>query len=116
MRTTNPTVLATWTLLVPDSGQNFFLSLPFDSPHRAEVVTWDSTDTPPETLQGHLLYAPKRESMNRALLGEGYVFARCLSGSTALALNAWVSSSAVLLFTAGTWATSATWLTDRTWG
>lgn len=116
MRTTNPTVAATWTLLVPDSGRDFFLSLPFESPLRAEVVTWDSTDAPPETLQGHLLSAPKRESMNRTLMGEGYVFARCRSGSIDLVLNAWANSNATLLFPAGTWDTSATWLTTRTWG
>ena len=114
MATTNPTISDAWTLLVTDTGQDFFLSLPFETPHRVEVATWGSADAPPSTLTGHLLNAAKRESVNRSLLGDGCLFARCLSGSTAVVLNTWTNS--ILLFDAGLWATSATWLIDRTWG
>lgn len=114
MATTNPTITADWTLLVADSGRDFFLSLPFASPHDIEVATTENALVPPSGLSGHVLSGNAQESINRALLGPGAVFARCARGTLSLVLNTW--TSAVLLFTAGTWDTSATWLTDSTWG
>ena len=112
MITTNPTVTADWTLVVPDTGQDFLLSMPFDSPIQIEVATSAHSGVAP-VVRGHMLSDSKRESINRNLLGPGAVFARCHEGAVDLALNAW--SSSLLLFPAGTWDTSATWLTDRTW-
>lgn len=108
MITTNPTVTADWTLVVPDTGQDFLLSMPFDSPIQIEVATSAHSGVAP-VVRGHKL----RGVLSRERLGPGAVFARCHEGAVDLALNAW--SSSLLLFPAGTWDTSATWLTDRTW-
>ncbi len=113
MPTTNPLVTSDWTLVVPDTGQNFLLSMPFDSPISIEVATSPHSGVVP-TVQGHMYSASKREKIDRERLGPGAVFVRCQNGPVELALNVW--SSSVLLFPAGTWDTSATWLTARTWG
>lgn len=114
MATTNPTITDAWTLLVADSGQEFFLSLPFDTPNQVEVATTDNAAVAPVGLSGHVLSGNAQESVNRAILGPGAVFARCTRGAMSLVLNAW--NTTTLFFTAGTWDTSATWLTDSTWG
>lgn len=115
MATSNPTVTSDWSLIVSDSALDFFLSIPFESPVRVEVATSDDVDEfPSANLRGHYLKPAKRESINRAVLGPGYVFARCQQGPVLLVLNAW--GDFALLFDAGLWDTSATWLTDRTWG
>ena len=115
MATTNPAVARTWTLIVSDSARDFFLSIPFESPLRVEVATSDDVDAfPDESLHGHYLKPAARESINRAVLGTGYVFARSPQGPVNLVLNSW--GTFPLLFDAGLWDTAATWLTDRTWG
>lgn len=115
MATSNPAVSTDWSLIVSDSALDFFLSIPFESPLRVEVATTDDVDEfPAASLQGHFLKPAARESINRAVLGPGYVFARSSKGPVNLVLNAW--GDFPLLFDAGLWDTSATWLTDRTWG
>ena len=91
MATTNPTVTGAWTLIVND-GDEFLLTLPVAS-QTVFVAIGDSTSSdpePPAGLLGHAL-ASGRDGMNRALLGPGPVFAKCVdpAASVILALTAW---------------------------
>ena len=112
MATTNPSLTSAWGKIV-DAGDEFFLSLPFSNRTDIEVAA-SSTDTAP-TVQGHILRGDRHESVNRALLGAGFVYARAVGvDALTVVLSTWNNDP--LLFDASTWDTSATWLTDRTWG
>ena len=104
MATTNPTVTGAWTLLV-DEGDEFLLTLPVASQTiyvaiGGEVTSSDSNssetdadlvaDAPALGTIGHPL-RPGEDGMNRALIGPGPVFAKCIdpAASVAVALTAW---------------------------
>ena len=87
MATTNPTLNGSWTKIV-NAGDEFLLTLPFATRTSIEVATKDSEAAP--TVQGHVLRGDRLESMNRALIGPGYVYARVVGGgSVTVVLNAW---------------------------
>ena len=91
--TTNPALAgADWTLIV-NEGDEFFLTLPQAS-QTVHVAIGSSTESDPEApdpwIIGHPLAAGK-DGMNRALIGPGPVYARCVdpSATVILALTAW---------------------------
>lgn len=86
MATKNPTITTAWAKLV-DLGDNFLLTLPFTTRTSIEVAITDSDAEP--TVQGHVLRGDEIEGLNRALIGPGYVFARCQEGSVAVTLTPW---------------------------
>ena len=96
MATTNPTVTGAWTLIV-NEGDEFLLTLPVASQTiyvaigGADDSDSDSdAESPAAGLIGHPL-APGQDGINRALLGPGAVFAKCIdpAASVAVALTAW---------------------------
>ena len=94
MATTNPTITGAWTLIVA-AGDEFLLTLPVASQTvYVAVGSEDDSDSdpqsPPTALLGHPL-ASGRDGMNRALLGPGPVFAKCVdpTASVPVALTAW---------------------------
>ena len=96
MATTNPTVTGAWTLLVA-AGDEFLLTLPVASQTIYVAIGGaddSDSDSDPETPTagtiGHPL-RPGEDGINRALLGPGPVFARCIdpAASVAVALTAW---------------------------
>lgn len=82
--TTNPTLTTDWSEIVDDAIADFFLSVPTPSgalPVVIEVLAWAETDDAENIdVQGHHLRGDRIESINRGVLGEGYVYARCLDG------------------------------------
>lgn len=83
----NPIVGPTYGKLV-DDGVEFFLSLPFSSRVTVEARTVAAgAEAPAETLQGHPLRADKLQELNRAILLDGDVYARCLEGSVEVVLT-----------------------------
>lgn len=86
MATTNPTVTTAWTKIVA-VGQDFLLTLPFDSATSVEVATTDA-DSAPVDIKGHILSGDQQEGMNRPLIGPGYVWAKA-AGSLPVVLNNW---------------------------
>ena len=86
MATTNPTLNGSWTKIV-DAGYEFLLTLPFSIRVDIEVATKDSEAAP--TVRGHVLRGDQFESLNRTLIGPGYVYARTTSGTVPVVLNAW---------------------------
>lgn len=96
MATTNPTVTGAWTLLVA-AGDEFLLTLPIASQTVYVAIGGaddSDSDSDPETPTagtiGHPL-RPGEDGMNRALIGPGPVFAKCIdpAASVAVALTAW---------------------------
>lgn len=96
MATTNPTVTGAWTLIV-NEGDEFLLTLPVASQTiyvaigGADDSDSDSdAESPAAGLIGHPL-APGQDGINRALLGPGPVFAKCVdpAASVLVALTAW---------------------------
>ena len=96
MATTNPTVTGAWTLLVAE-GDEFLLTLPVASQTvyvaigGADDSDSDSeAETPAAGTIGHPL-RPGEDGMNRALIGPGPVFAKCIdpAASVVVALTAW---------------------------
>lgn len=95
--TTNPTLSgAAWQLIVAD-GDEFLLTLPVASQTvYVAIGTADDSDSdsdpqaPAPGIIGHPL-ASGRDGMNRALLGPGPVFAKCVdpTASVPVALTAW---------------------------
>ena len=86
MPTTNPVLSGpSWQLIV-NEGDEFFLSLPETS----QTVYVSTGDPPAANLLGHTL-AAGQDSINRALIGPGPVFARCHDpqASVTVALTAW---------------------------
>lgn len=89
MATTNPSLTTAWAQIVT-AGDEFFLTLPFSTRTSVEVAISD-TETDP-TVQGHVLRGDQFESVNRALVGPGYVYARSQSGTVPVILSAWTPS------------------------
>ena len=96
MATTNPIVTGAWTLIV-NEGDEFLLTLPVASQTiyvaigGADDSDSDSdAESPAAGLIGHPL-APGQDGINRALLGPGPVFAKCVdpAASVLVALTAW---------------------------
>lgn len=96
LATSNPTVTGAWTLIVA-AGDEFLLTLPVASQTlyvaigAADASDSDSDPEAPTTdLLGHAL-VPGADGMNRALLGPGPVFAKCIDpeASVLVALTAW---------------------------
>lgn len=96
MATTNPTVTGAWSQIVAE-GDEFLLTLPIASQTvyvaigGADDSDSDSeAEAPAADLLGHAL-APGQDGMNRALLGPGAVFAKCIdpAASVPVALTAW---------------------------
>lgn len=96
MATTNPTVTGAWTLIV-NEGDEFLLTLPVASQTiyvaigGADDSDSDSdAEAPAAGVIGHPL-APGQDGINRALLGPGPVFAKCIdpAASVPVALTAW---------------------------
>lgn len=96
MATTNPTITGAWTLLVA-AGDEFLLTLPVASQTvyvaigGADDSDSDSeAETPAAGTIGHPL-RPGEDGMNRALIGPGPVFAKCIDPavSVVVALSAW---------------------------
>lgn len=96
MATTNPIVTGAWTLIV-NEGDEFLLTLPVASQTiyvaigGADDSDSDSdAESPAAGVIGHPL-APGQDGMNRALLGPGPVFAKCVdhAASVLVALTAW---------------------------
>ena len=92
MATANPVITGAWSLIVA-AGDEFLLTLPQAS-QTLYVAVGDSTSSDPEApatnLLGHPL-ASGRDGMNRALIGPGPVYARCVDplATVTLALTAW---------------------------
>ena len=96
MSTANPIITGAWSQIVAE-GDEFLLSFPLAS-QTIMVAIGGSDDSdsdsdpqpPPAGLQGHSL-APGRDSINRALLGPGAVFARLVDrdATVKVALTAW---------------------------
>ena len=96
MATTNPTVTGAWTLIV-NEGDEFLLTLPVASQTSYVAIGGaDDSDSdsdaeaPAAGVIGHPL-APGQDGINRALLGPGPVFAKCVdpAASVLVALTAW---------------------------
>jgi len=96
MATANPTITGPLSLIV-NEGDEFLLTLPkacqtvFVAIGAADGSdTSSDPDEPAASLLGHPL-AAGQDGMNRALLGPGPVFARCVdpSANVVLALTAW---------------------------
>ena len=90
MATTNPTIGTDWGLLVT-AGDEFLLTAP-SAAGVIEIAVSDTETAPP--VAGHPLngggHPSPRESLNRALIGPGYVYARSKSGAAVTAaLSAW---------------------------
>ena len=75
MTTKNVSVNQTWTKIAASTDEEIFVS--WDIPIVLEVAT-TSADTAP-TVNGHLF--PKQETVTRAKVGSGFVWARTASGS-----------------------------------
>lgn len=87
MATTNPSLTTTWAQIVT-TGDEFLLTLPFDTPTRVEVATKDAEEAP--TVQGHVLRGDHGDSLSRGLIGPGYVYARIVgAGPAGVVLNTW---------------------------
>ena len=86
MATTNPTLNGSWTKIV-DAGYEFLLTLPFSTRVDVEIATQDTEEAP--TVRGHVLRGDQFESLNRTLIGPGYVYARTTAGTVPVVLNAW---------------------------
>ena len=87
MATAIKTLTDDWSLIVA-AGDEFLVTIPRDAQHHVEIATSDDTD-PPAAANGHLLRIDIPESMNRALIGPGAVYARTPSGTGRLVVNAW---------------------------
>jgi len=90
MATTNPTLTTSYTKIVA-AGDEFLLTLLHTSKLDVEVAIKDTDEAP--TVRGHVLRGELGESMNRSLLGPGYVFARTRSGTVPVALSAWTPAT-----------------------
>lgn len=77
MATTNITVYDTWTKVV-DSGKEFTLTVSTSYLGYLEIAAVDTDIVP--TVKGHRVKSPE-ESMNRSLIGPGYVYARAMGTS-----------------------------------
>jgi hypothetical protein len=86
MATPNPTITTAWAKLVT-LGDELLLTLPFTTRTSIEVAVRDADTVP--TVQGHVLRGDRAESLTRALIGPGYVFARSQDGSVVVNLSAW---------------------------
>ena len=100
MATSNPIITGNWSLIVQE-GDEFLLTLPLSSQsvHVAIGAADDSDsdsdpEAPPTDLLGHAL-VPGADGMNRALLGPGPVFAKCVdpTASVPVALTAWTPNN-----------------------
>lgn len=97
--TTNPVLTTAWQEIVDDETAAFWLSLPHDCRKVVEVLAWadtgaDDAGTGAITtagIHGHELIGARdrRESVNRDVIGDGYVYARVIDntglGETVLA-------------------------------
>ena len=87
MATQNKEIGRTYTLIA-NSSQNFFVTLPWTTNAKIEVATSDTEVAP--TVNGHELSGRETESINRAIIGPGFVYARCKSGNNrSIILNVW---------------------------
>lgn len=86
--TTNPTLSQAWSEVVDDATAEFFLSLPFATRTTIELLAWAETDDAENIdVQGHQLRGDRIESISRTVLGEGFVYARCLDGTVTVVLS-----------------------------
>lgn len=85
--TSNPTLTSSWSLLVT-AGDEFLLSAPVLH-YRIEVAAVDDEGEP--DVDGHPLQGggDSRESLNRALIGPGYIYARSLKGAVDVVVTTW---------------------------
>ena len=87
MATRNITLTSEYTLIAT-STQSFFLSLPWLTGATIEVATSDAEVVP--SVAGHEFTGRESESVNRALIGTGFVYARSKSGvPLVVRLNVW---------------------------
>jgi hypothetical protein len=89
MATVNQTIGTTWTQIATNA-QEFFLSVPFTTPFVVDVATTAADEAPAATILGHPVRPEITAGMNRTLLGDGYVWARCKQGPVECALDVWV--------------------------
>ncbi len=89
MATTNPTLTTSYTKIVA-AGDEFLLTLLHTSKLDVEVAIKDTDEAP--SVRGHVLRGERGESMNRSLIGPGYVFARAVGGTVPVVLSAWTPS------------------------
>lgn len=90
MATTNLTVTSEWTDVCDDT-KDFLLTLPVPGAE-IEIATTDTGDDPTVDVGHRLVYVRDsgRDSINRALIGTGHVFARTISPASVVAvLNDW---------------------------
>ena len=87
LATTNPTITGAWSQIVA-AGDEFLLTLPLAG--QSIHVAIGGEGEPSAALLGHAL-APGRDSINRALIGPGPVYARLVdpAASVAVALTVW---------------------------
>lgn len=88
MATENKTVGASWSKIV-DNGQEFFLSLPFESSVDIELATVAAAGSVAAGVVGHVLRSGGLQEMSRGLIGPGDVHARCRDGSVPVVVSAW---------------------------
>lgn len=88
MATSNPQISGGWNLIVSE-GDDFLLTLPMPA-QTVFVAVSDDEEGPAAALLGHPLVAGQ-DGINRALLGPGPVFARCVDSTAVvtLALTTW---------------------------
>jgi hypothetical protein len=87
-QTADVTLTPEWTEIVDDDTADFFLSLPFDSTTTVLVAVWATTGAEDSIdVLGHPLRGERIDSINRSVIGEGYVYAKCPAGSTTVALT-----------------------------
>lgn len=115
MATTLPTLTPSWTQVCVD-GADFFLSL-ITANGDVDVATTDDGSDPTIDSGHRLSYFNRetgRDSINRAVLGPGYVFAKAVGiASLAVALSTW--STGTWLLAEGVWDDTAVWLDTAVW-
>lgn len=75
--------------LIATDAEDFFLSLPWTIAATIEVATTDSGSSAP-LVRGHELTGTAIESINRNVIGPGYVYAKSKTGiPLTIVLNVW---------------------------
>ena len=87
--TTNVIISEDWVEIVDDETADFFLSLPVTSGLKVEILTWGTTGDSAniDTQYGHVLTGKEQESISRAVIGNGFVYARCRDGALNIVLS-----------------------------
>jgi hypothetical protein len=87
--TSNPTIGKDYEKVV-SSSENFLISLPYNVPSPIEVVPTATDAAPDVDLMGHSLQGNFQESINRDILGPGFIWVRSKNGnSSTIVVTVW---------------------------